>query len=100
MNGNRLRMTFIYIYILTSDRETTIRMRVESSVPSPFMLFHSLSAKKPGRPRAHNTREKRRRRGDEGREVGALQCRGLVHCTWRYTSDVVMVICNCNQLQL
>jgi len=54
-------------------------MRVESSVPSPFMLFHSLSAKKPGRPRAHNTRERRRRRrrGDgKGRREARLGRRG------------------------
>ena len=57
-------------------------MRVESSVPSPFILLYSLSAKKPGRPRAHNTgggrgggregrREGRREGGrEEGREGG------------------------------
>ena len=43
-------------------------MRVESSVPSPFILLYSLSAKNPGRPRAHSTGE--RGRGGEGREGG------------------------------
>ena len=50
--------------MLTSDRETTIRMRVESSVPRPFMLFHSRSAKNEGRLRAHITVKGR---GGEGR---------------------------------
>ena len=45
-------------------------MRVESSVPSPFILLYSLSAKKPGRPRAHNTRGGRGEGRERGRERG------------------------------
>ena len=48
-------------------------MRVESSVPSPFILFHNLSAKKLGRPRAHSTREGR----DMGGEFGEGRVREM-----------------------
>ncbi len=39
----------------TSERETTTRIRVESSVPAPFMLLYTRSAKYWGRLRTHIT---------------------------------------------
>ena len=86
--GRSVWQGWAFLLKLTSDRETTTRMRVESSVPTPFILLYSLSAKKPGRPRAHNTgkgereeggkegrREGRREGGKEGRREGGKEGR-------------------------